>query len=493
MKPEAITLRARHGAFWSLTIAAVFFPVPYVRNWFFSSIDPVGTVAGTYFMVLLLLQAVQSFFFPGGRNVLPTFLPKLTDDRDRARLISGYFYLVLAGSGVGMLVLTAWPDLPEFVLQKEIDADVRSAVRLILPIILLSSFATSLLMSKMAFALATFLLRSQLMIITAIAGVMYVTGSQALQEAPVVWFGGAVAAAAIINLVIAAFVLVRQITPSVRGFLPAGCLRFAGLAHLDTLMVFGYGAIDRLFIAAYLGIAELGDYFLLLTIAQVIPRAAQELGHLILTTFSKLLGVREEDRLADGYRQVTRLTVGAYAALSIPIILFSKPLAAVFGPSCAAEHRWLILLAVAMNIDCLRTINGMTLMAYERMRAVLVSKFAQNLVQLALTAALISRFEVVGVIVALGVGHAARALSLIWSVRCLKADRRLLPPRAFYVSQVLVLIAAVVAYRVDGTGTPAALALTVALGLLLWFTGGFGKDDLRVLLPRRKPTDGGTS
>jgi hypothetical protein len=110
-----------------------------------------------------------------------------------------------------------------------------------------------------------------------------------------------------------------------------------------------------------------------------------------------------------------------------------------------------------------------------------------------LTATLISRFEIVGVIVALGIGHAARSASLICSVRCLKADRSLLPPTVYYVSQVLASIAAAVAYWLDGVGTVTALAITVVSGVLLWFAGGFGKDDLYSLIPRYRKTDGGPS
>jgi O-antigen/teichoic acid export membrane protein len=492
MKAEAITSRARSGAFWSLVIAGIFAPVPYVRNWLFSAIDPTGAVAGSYFMVLLLLQAVQSLFFPGGRNVLPAFFPKLTNDQERSRFVTGSLYAVLVGAGVGMLVIAVWPGVVELVLQEDIDSDARIAVCVILPIILLASFATSLLMAHGVFTLSSFLLRSQLIVMTTMAGVVYLTGSQVLQDAPAVWFGGAIAAAASINFAVAAVVLSRRITWTARGFFPPGSVRFAAMAHLDTVMVFAYGAIDRLFIAAYFGFEKLGTYFLLLTIAQLIPRIAQELGHLILATFSKLRGAREEDRLARGYHEVARLTASACAALSLPIILFSKPIASVFGPACAADHRWLIFLAVAINVDSLHTINGMTLMAYGRMHRVLLSKFVQNVVQLTLTGILISRFEVVGVIVALGIGHAARSLSLIWSVRGLKTDGRLLPPRVYYISQVLVLVAAVVAYQQDGMGLLIAFASTVAFGVVLWFAGGLRKDDLYRLIPRRKAKDGGT-
>ena len=87
MKAAAITSRARSGAFWSLAIAGVSSPLPYLRNWFFSAIDPTGAVTGCYALILVLLQVVQSLFFPGGRNVLPAFYPQLATDSDRSRFV----------------------------------------------------------------------------------------------------------------------------------------------------------------------------------------------------------------------------------------------------------------------------------------------------------------------------------------------------------------------------------------------------------------------
>ncbi len=490
-----VTDDARRGAAWSLGIALVAFPLPFLRNFFLAELDDTTLLAGRYALLLLFIQAIYTFCFPGGKNVFPAYFPKITNLSERSGFVSGFIYLVLVVAALTIVVTTIWPGLLNLMMGGPGDSSLSTRMqwllRALVPFALLSVLASSIVTGDMSFVAASVLQRTQLFMVTAMCCVLYFApfGGGESETFPILV--ATVFASSVVTMIVSAMLLMRSVKLTTRVWFPPGVFRFSAWTYLDTVMVFAYTAIDQYFIVYKLGQERLGVYFLLLSMARLIPMAVQQLGHLLLATFSKLIGSDAEERLESSYRRVSKLTVGFYAAVSVVVIFYSRPLAGIFGDSCAAHHSDLIWLSLVMNIDALRTINGMTLMAYERMSWVLLSKVFQIIVQLAFTFLLIEPMGVTGVIVAKGLGHVVSAVALMIATATAKQGRKLIPPPAYLAGQIIVIAAATLAVRTDGRGWMwSTVAVVISWGAIL-LTGRFRGDDLRALIPRKRTKRGG--
>ncbi len=481
MKATEVTSRARKGAAWALVIAGIAFPLQYFRLGLLGRIDP--ALLGSFSLLLVCLNAIYTFFFPGGRNIFPTYFPKITDESKRGGLIAGFTYLTLAGALAGIAIVAAWPNLLDVALQETVDDTTRTLVLFLIPFALLGTLATSAVMSAMSFVWASLMLRTQMICVTGVALFLYLTPSVGVRENGVVWIAGAIVLAAALNMCIAGAILLARFPLRFKPYFPTGCFRFSALTYLDTVMMFCYLYMDRYFIAHYYDLAQVGIYVAMFEVARVIPLAVQQLGHLLLTTFSKLIGDGRFDALNAGYRQVTRLTIAVYAILAISIIALSQPIMSVFGPDFVEQHRYLIWLAVVMNVDSLRTINGMTLMAFEKMGGVMTSKFLQVGIQFAVTFVLIQKWGVAGVIAGTAAGYVVSAATLIFVTARVRPNEPLKPPPVYWLAQLIVLATALTCDRFLDRGLLASIGIILVAWSAVWFAGRYRVDDIRAVLP----------
>ncbi|MEE9295858.1 MAG: oligosaccharide flippase family protein [Phycisphaerae bacterium] len=490
MNPDEVRSHARKGAAWTLIISAIAFPLSYARYILLGRVGHTTEVLGTFALLLLFLNAIYTFFFPGGRNVFPTYFPKLSSEEGRSGLVSGFLYLVAAAAAAGLILALLRPELFDVLLQQRVDARTRTVLLFLIPFALFSALANSIVTGNLSFVWASLLLRIQLVLVTLVAVVMYVTASASMIADAVLWLGGAMVVGAVVNLCVSSWLLRRWVRVRWRPRFPSGCLKFTMFTYFDTIMVWINNAIDRFFVAVYFSVAQLGIYFALFEVARIVPLAVQQVEHLLLATFSKLLGGDAEDSVVSGYRRVSRITVGIYALVSVTVIFLSRPLASIFGATYVEHHHYLICLAVVVNIDSLRTINGITLMAYERMPSVFVSNVLQNIIQFGVTLALIEPMGVYGVIVGKGAGHVACAIALFVATARVGKTRKLLPPLVYVLSQVVVFAAAWVAYRYEDRGIGVSALLVMVGWAVIWLGGGFSIDDIRALIPWRRRSAG---
>lgn len=480
---HAVAARAHRGVAWAAIVTGLAFPLPFLRNFLLSRIEPGGYLLGQYNLVARFQQAVQTFFYPGGSNVFPTFYPKLKSSDERSGMIRAILYLVLAGAASAVLLLLLFPGLLESALAGRMDAPVRAVFLLFIPIGLLSALATSAVIGHMSFVWASILQRAQLILITASAALVWWTASEWLRDRPLLWFGAIACVAAALTVAASATVLASAIRHRARPALPSGCIRFSALTWLDTVFTFGYVAIDQYIINHHFGTASLGVYAALYDIARIIPLTVQQFGHYLLATLATLIGQDGGTAVTLSYRRVARYSASIYAVLSIGILFFSKPLAALFGDDCAASHRYLLWLAVAMNIDSLTTVNNRALMAYERMGHVVWSKFFQTIAQLALTLLLVGRWGIMGIIIGKAAGHAVSSVVQVMAVARLPTTERLTPPMVYLVCQIVVIASGIAAhFVVDGDWTW-GVAGTLVGGAALWIGGRFSWVELRTLWP----------
>lgn len=462
--------KAARGAMWIFLFSSIGLPLLYVRNWFLGRIGPEGEVAGVFALILLLHQGILTFLFFGGKNVLTTFYPKLRTGIERNGFVNRCYMFIAAGAFAGITVLLLWPEAIEWLMRKELSEGTRGVLIFLIPAALLAHIGNSILTAMQSFGLSAFLERLQLFVMTALVCLLYFLAPDLLIQKPLFILGCTIVAVCLFSALISLAKVHKRIGFSGGLWMPPNCIRFACFAHLEKIVTFGYLAIDQIFVVQKFDIARLGVYFLLLQIARIIPLTVQIFGHVVLTTFSALLGNDNEEQVVSAYRKLSRLSVWFHFALSLALILFARPIAGIFGTTYAQSYRYLVWLAVNMNIGSLYTITSMCAAAYEKMHQIFYTRLLQVALQIITTIALIGPLGVYGVIIGKGLGMLIGSMGLFIVLALCRPHDRIYPPAVFLISQFCVIPAAVYAHIYPGNWL-AATALFV-LGLLVFSIAG---------------------
>lgn len=446
MRSEYVKRAAARGAIWVFAFGLIGFPLLYVRNWFLGRIEPTGEVVGVFALIILIRGGISALLFFGGKNVLTTFYPRLKSNIQRNGFLNSYYISVAAAAVLGIAVLLLWPEAIEWLIRRKLHQGAKWLLIFLIPTTLLSYLGNSVLTGMQRFGLAAFLERLQLFTITILACLFYFLARELLADNPLVILGGTVVAVSLFSTFISLMKVHKRIGFSKALWLPPNGARFACFSYLEKMASFGYLAIDQIFVVQKFDISRLGVYFLLLQVARIIPLTIQIFGHIILTTFSALLGSGHEQQVVSAYRKLSRLSVWLNFTLSLFLILFARFIAGIFGPTYAKSYRYLIWLAVNMNLWSLYTVTSMCATSYEKMKEVFYTKVSQVSLQLIATLALIGSLGIYGVIAGKVLGTIAGSIGLFIVLALCRPQNRIYPPIVYMISQLCIIPVAIYAH-----------------------------------------------
>ncbi len=461
---NAIKRLAKRGALWVTLTSAAAVPLAYYRNWILARIGDSGVVVGNYAILLLFIQIVVTFALFGGSSVVTNFLPKIKRDEDKSAFLVTYVLISVVAVTVFVVLMNLFPGMASFLIRKQIDPGTLQALSFLAPIIVLAQMAVFSLAGLMEFRFSSVLNQLQLFFICILATSAFFMFPELIQDRSAFIFTLAVAAANLTVLVIGSTKVIKSVSMfSIRLFLPLGFWRFAGFVHLNTISTFAYLSIDQLFILTTLGTKELGAYFVLSQCAQLITFIPQRVGQVMLASFSYLVANEEKVELGKAYVKLCRVILNISTPLALMMVLFSHPVARIFGDWYAERHFYLLFLAAAVHIGALGSVNGMLIMAKERTGLFLANSLTLISMQLAVTYVLLDVYGVYAVIAGKAVGIVIGQIGLFSIVRLALDDIRLSPPREYWIAMIIVLIAAALSFL----GEPLTPILAVIFFILL--------------------------
>lgn len=435
--------RALRGSAIIFLLTVIAFPLLQIRNWFLSHIGTDTEVAGVFALIILLQQGIATFLFFGGKNVITTFYPKLKTNTERIGFVNRYYTLVLFATLIGICIVLFWPRSIELIFRKELNTQTIYLLLFLIPAVLLTQMGNSFLTGMQHFGLAAFFGRSQQFIMTIAIGLFYFFAPEKLARNPLLILGCTLFLMSFANATIALFKVHRNIGFSKSLYTPLNSIRFSIFAHLEKITTFLYTAIDQVFVLVRFDVAKLGEYFIFLQLARIIPLSFQIFGHVILTTFSSLLANNNLSQAISAYRKISRLSVAFHFLISLILVLFARQIASIFGASYAENNRYLIWLAFNMNLGSMHTVASMYATSHEKINQLFYAKLFQIIVQFALTLLLIGQFNIYGIIAGKGVGLFIANLGAFIIVARIGMAEKTAPPFAFFISQILLFCAAV--------------------------------------------------
>ena len=209
----------------------------------------------------------------------------------------------------------------------------------------------------------------------------------------------------------------------------AEVFNFGCFSWLQALAAVGFTYGDRLILAAMLGTAPLAIYVLCVQATQPIHGLASAAFNFVFPHISS----RHEAGEIHGPERVFRIasltSLVLSAVLAFPLILFGKPLLALWmGKQIADDgHFVLALLAVAYACMAINVVPHYALLAFGRARLIAALNIGSGLVLMILIAALVPSFGLVGA----GLGRIA--YSMLLAVPYLIASRKAFKARVQFL------------------------------------------------------------
>lgn len=461
---------AKLGAFWVTLTSAAAAPLAYYRNWILGQFGNNGEVVGNYAIILLFVNIVTTFVLFGGINVVTNFLPKIKQVKDKSAFIFTYSLISIVIVAFFILLINLFPSTVNFLLKEPVDSSTLHVLSILMPVIVLAQIVIFSLAGLMDFKLSSLLGRLQILLVSTLATGAFFIFPKFLLEHSFVVIALTIGLANFGIIVIGSFRLIRHVSGIViRLYLPSGFYKFAGFVHLHTICVFAYSSVDQLFVLAALGKKELGAYFILLQLAQLITFVPSRIGQVMLASFSHLVSSDNHHDLRRAYTKLCRLVLILSTSLALFMILFSKPIAMIFGEWCSERHLYLVLMAVMLQVSSLGIVNGMLIMANERTIMFLGNSIIQICVQLAITLLFLDTYGVYAIITGKALGLASAQIGLFAIVRWKLDDVALSPPQEYWISLIIIIIAGILALYWNPL--PLVWAVMIFVIMLIGFLG----------------------
>lgn len=365
---DAVPLHDRQrivsGMRWTVWLAVLGAPFGYATSLILARVSP--EALGTYGLLLVYIQLVQTWLYLGGDAVIINFIPRLDHD-EKFSFLCSYFAIILASLVPWWIAASLWPDILHYVLGNSQPVHLQLLILYLAPICILFFFLLAILKAKLEMKWAQGLFRVVTIGSLLTYCVLFVTAPHLLKAsyAELIWavYIGLLGLAIILAVwKLLSFVKSRLHWRATRFFLPKGFWRYLLPFQMGSAISMAAGRIDYLLVLNFGGLKTLGKYMAVLMIADFM-RASNNL--LIDTLLPALTNLQASDNV-EGATQVFAVTLRilyvANVALGCALIFLVEPILRVLGPQYSGLETPMILLACFVTLASPGTIGG-TLLA----------------------------------------------------------------------------------------------------------------------------------
>jgi len=325
--PSAIATSVR----WTLWLSLLALPFSYATNVLLARIGP--EALGTFGVLNVYIGVVFVFFFLGGCAVPMKFLPGMTTDR-RSSFLASYGFVILL-SFLPWLLLATWrPQLLHFLFGNAGTPQLQLQLIYLSPLCLAYLLMITSLKGILEMKWAQILDRGITFGLTLVLLLLLVCNPVWLKQhaANVVWLTyigltSLVAVAAFCRLI-----SVGALSGRPRFWLPPRFWPYTLLLQASGFLSVLGSRLDYILILNTGGLARLGDYVAITSIAGVIPRVAGFVVDSLLPALTNCLSAgnaRATTRVAEIH---LRLIFPAVLGLCVALSLFVRPVLAIMGP-----------------------------------------------------------------------------------------------------------------------------------------------------------------
>lgn len=358
----------RKGAFWVLLFSTLAGPIGLLRNWLMTIYDPSGEYVTSYALLMVVYNLITTLLIFGGSSVLTKFIPTIDDAGSRQQLLYNYTAISICLIAIMLIYLSIFPDSLSTITGGRLGAsNLPIFLCLSLPVVISQilifyiqgnkDYRLSASMNQMLNLVNTFAI---------IALILFNIDEEAIKINQSFFLF--IAAIFVFSSIMITTIVVSRIFKESKfsfsiGNFPSGFWSFSINVHALTLLTFSFNNLDQLYVLNAIGSANLGTYFLIIQLVEVVRFLPVKLGQVLLASFSEIVHSGNEALFKRTYQVTSRYLGLAYLILSAALICIGKIALNIYGISNPEGYWALVILVVGFNIACIGNMNSMVLLS----------------------------------------------------------------------------------------------------------------------------------
>jgi O-antigen/teichoic acid export membrane protein len=374
-----LPLAVAAGVRWTLWLSLLALPFSYATNVLLARIGP--EALGTFGVLNVYIGVVFVFFFLGGCAVPMKFLPGMTTDR-RSSFLASYGLVILL-SFLPWLLLATWrPQLLHFLFGNAGTPHLQLQLIYLSPLCLAYLLMITSLKGILEMKWAQILDRGITFGLTLVLLLLLVRNPAWLKQhaANVVWLTYIGLTFLVAVVAFCRLISVGALTGRPRFWLPSRFWPYTLLLQASGFLSVLGSRLDYILILNTGGLARLGDYVAITSIAGVIPRIAGFVVDSLLPALTNCLSagnVRATTRVAEIH---FRMLFPAVLGLSVALSLFVRPVLAVMGPHYLQFAGLVQIACLGAAIQSFNGYNNTIFTATDRVRHGVIATVARCVV-----------------------------------------------------------------------------------------------------------------
>jgi O-antigen/teichoic acid export membrane protein len=470
------------GMRWTVWLSVLAIPFSYGTAIILARTSP--EAVGTFGLLGVYIGLSLGLFYLGGDAVAIKFIPELAPEKRLSFLVS-YFLIICLAVVPWILIAAIWPRSLHHVLGSEASQSFELFLIILSPLTMLASLVSAALKGLLEIGWAQVIWRLSTIASFFVYAILFFLSRATLAHSfPLIIWGTylvlCVAGAAAGFWRLWQFCGWRNYWRSLKFFVPRGFWSYTLSLQQGSALNFFTGRLDVILILNFGGLAVLGKYVAVITLAAAIRLISTYFIGTLLPSLTNTLAEGNKAGAAAAFHTHMRIIFFVSATSTYGLVLFASPIAALLGPQYAGLSSTIMLTALLIGVSTPGGMGGTLLSSVGKQQRAVYISLGQITLYLIMFALLWPTYGLIGAVLAYGISWVLGSAALLL-IAMLSSPFEFSATRDYCVfGGVAVASAFVEHWMMPGLGKGLALWLG-AVGLFLAL-GRYDVEECKTLL-----------
>ncbi|MGH9471234.1 MAG: lipopolysaccharide biosynthesis protein [Terriglobales bacterium] len=340
------------GIRWSFWLSVLGAPFGYGTSTLLARTGP--DVIGTYGLLMVWVALVSTIFYLGGDAAVVKYVPEIDSCR-RPDFLASYFTVIILGLLPWLAAAALWPQALHYLFGSQDGSRFQFILLCLAPIYIAYSMVVAALkgMLDMAWAQSIFRFVTVGTFVFYALVYFFYRGFLNAYYREVVW------GVYLVLIATAAAVGFRQLRTlegwrlcgrRLRFFLPPGFWRYVLTLQESSALAFLTARLDFLLVLNFAGLATLGKYVALLTVAQIVTVVNKSFIDALLPSLTNVLARRNYTAASQIFAVNLRILFAVNMMLMCGLMFFIHPIALLMGPTYVSLSRQFVVMILFFGL-----------------------------------------------------------------------------------------------------------------------------------------------
>ncbi len=391
------------GAKWTVIVFSLTTVLSFITNIFLAKISP--EIVGYFTLITVFISTITTFVFLGGGLVFPTLLPKITSKLKQASFVSSYFVLIFFLMCVVIGLFFLFPSLFEIFLKREVSNKLFYLLIALIPFVLMMQFSQTLLNGLFEIKLSSIIEKLRSMVLFISLPLIYLINQDFFKS----YFIEIVIILTMISFSFGLRLSLQKIFDSVSFreikffYFPKGFWSFLFTAQAMSILSYFFNNFDKLIVAQYFGIKELGIYSVIILIWLMTRIIPQLIAKTQIPLMSKYIKEGNKEGLQKIFYLLNRYTILFSILLGFFLLTFSNEILMIFGSEYVIYSKYLNILVLTSSFLTLSYSVTPLMISLEYNKIRLVNSIIQITIQILITIVFLKSFDMMAIVLGIAI------------------------------------------------------------------------------------------